>query len=179
MCAIISVSSGLMNGLSTKSNLAAWCFVCSLPGDKISSSYFKVFRGDFVNSPLCLITLLTRTVSFLVIMLISRAVGVWLFMLSAKLYHESRFALLTAFLKQDKASSSASQSSSCIVLMVFRQTQRASFRRLASSKFQQMLSFLRSEFRIGQVASYDFVITKWTLFASTSMSSFEEDWSRW
>ena len=37
-----------------------------------------------------------------------------------------------------------------------------------------MLSFLRSDFRIGQAASYDLVITEWTLFASTSMSSFEE-----
>ena len=68
----------------------------------------------------------------------------------------------------------ASQSSSCFVLMAFLQARRASFRRLASSEFHQMLSFLRSDFRIGQAASYELVITKWTVFASTSMSSFEE-----
>ena len=84
-----------------------------------------------------------------------------------------RFALLTAFLKYDRASFWASQSS-CFVLMAFLQAWRASFRRLASSEFHQMVSFLRSDFRIGQAASYDLVITEWTLFASTSMSSFEE-----
>ena len=36
----------------------------------------KVSDGDFVNFPLCLITLLTRTVSFLRIILTSRADGV-------------------------------------------------------------------------------------------------------
>ena len=58
--------------------------------------------------------------------------------------------------------------------MDFLQARPASFRRLASSEFHQMLSFLRSNFRIGQAASYDLVITERTLFASTSMSSFEE-----
>ena len=37
-----------------------------------------------------------------------------------------------------------------------------------------MVSFVRSDFRIGQAASYDLIITKCTLFSSTSMSSFEE-----
>ena len=59
-------------------------------------------------------------------------------------------------------------------MIAFLQARRASFRRLASSKFHQMLSFLRSDFRIGQAASYDLVITERTLFASSSMSFFEE-----
>ena len=68
----------------------------------------------------------------------------------------------------------ASQSSSCFVLMTFLQARRASFRRLlACSEFHQM-SFLQSYFRIKQAASYDLVITEWTLFASSSMSSLEE-----
>ena len=60
--------------------------------------------------------------------------------------------------------------------MAFLQAWWASFRRLASSEFYQMLSFLQSNFRIGQAASYDLdlVITEWTSFASTSMSSFKE-----
>ena len=58
--------------------------------------------------------------------------------------------------------------------MAFLQARRASFQRLASSEFHQTLSFLQSDFRIGQAASYDLVITEWTLFASTSMSSVEE-----
>ena len=127
-----------------------------------------------MKSPLCLITLLTRTVSFLRIILTSRAVGVWLFILSTKQCYESRFALLTAFLKQDRASFWTSQSSSCFVLMAFLQARRASFRRLASSEFHQMLSFLRSDFRIGQAASYELVITEWTLFCQHIMSFFRK-----
>ena len=55
--------------------------------------------------------------------------------------------------------------------MAFLQARRASFRRLASSEFHQMFSFLRIDFRI---ASYDLVITEWASFASTPMSHFEE-----
>ena len=58
--------------------------------------------------------------------------------------------------------------------MAFLQVRQAFFRRLASSEFHQMLSFLRSDFHTGQEASYDLVMTEWTLFASTPMSSFEK-----
>ena len=44
--------------------------------------------------------------------------------------------------------------------MAFLQAQRVFFRRLASSEFHQMLSFLQSDSRIGQAALYDQVITK-------------------
>ena len=98
-----------------------------------------------------------------------RAVGVWLFMLSTKLCNESRIALLIAFLKLDRVSIWASQFSSCFVVMGFLQARRASFQRLAGSEFHQMLSFLRSDFRIRQAALYDLVITEWTLFSRTSI----------
>ena len=56
MFAIISVSSGLMNGLSLNRSwlhdfLSAGCPVTRQ--FKVFSRQFKVFGGDFVNSPLC------------------------------------------------------------------------------------------------------------------------------
>ena len=44
--------------------------------------------------------------------------------------------------------------------MAFLQAWRVSLRRLASSELQQMLSFLQSDFRKGQAASYDLVKTE-------------------
>ena len=42
--------------------------------------------------------------------------------------------------------------------MAFLLARRASFRRLASAEFHQMLFLLRSDFHVGQAASYDLVI---------------------
>ena len=44
--------------------------------------------------------------------------------------------------------------------MAFLQAWRASFQSLASSEFHQMLSFLQSDFHIGQSASYDLGVTE-------------------